>query len=84
MQCASFWVRLAISPDARYLSCGSTNGKVFSWDIANSKRMKRSQGKAIHFTHARQDLLSQLNQPASAEVGSLDWADDVVRACCLS
>ncbi|TIA80031.1 hypothetical protein E3P98_02937 [Wallemia ichthyophaga] len=81
MQCASFWVRLAISPDARYLSCGSTNGKVFSWDIANSKRMKRSQGKAIHFTHARQDLLSQLNQPASAEVGSLDWADDVLATC---
>ncbi|TIB84054.1 WD40 repeat-like protein [Wallemia mellicola] len=75
LTCASFWVRMALSPDSRYLSCGSKNGTVFSWDISNSKRAQQSQDKAVKLFH------SKGTNGTSNEVGSVDWADDVLASC---
>lgn len=72
LTCASFWVRMALSPDSRYLTCGSKSGTIFTWDISNSKRAQQSQDRAVKLFH------SKGTNGTSNEVGSVDWADDVV------
>ncbi|TIA89321.1 hypothetical protein E3P99_02103 [Wallemia hederae] len=76
--CASFWVRMALSNDARYLSCGSKNGRVFTWDVANSRRAQTSQSKAHQLVHCE---TSSDALPQSTEVGSVDWANDTLASC---
>lgn len=71
MSSSSFYIRLAISPDGRYLAAGSTSQgwQTSIWDLQN---------------HSARTVYGETKQAAVAlkghrhEVGGLDWADGVV------
>lgn len=66
----SFYIRMAISPDGQYLSCGSSSGAVMLWDVGQ---------------HARGDVEARrMDIPRTVsdtpEVIALDWGKDMIAA----
>ncbi|KAK6904991.1 hypothetical protein I203_105810 [Kwoniella mangroviensis CBS 8507] len=70
---SSFYIRLSISPDGRYLSSGSCKGGVMSWDThqkdgSNATRLALGMGGV------------QWPEGKEREVGAVDWGKDMLAA----
>lgn len=71
MHSTSFYVRIAISPDGRYLACGSSGAdwQASIWDL---------------HTHSAGTVYGETKNATTAlkghkhEIGGLDWANDIV------
>lgn len=69
----SFYIRMSLSPDGRYLACGSSHAGVMTWDTL-------SDSEAHNRVHATRFLLPspQNSLPSTPEVIAVDWGKDVV------
>lgn len=62
----NFYIRMSLSPDCKYLACGSSSGGVMTWDT------RSAQAAA---TPVRVQVPNDPNQP---EFVAVDWAKDMV------
>ncbi len=69
----SFYIRMALSSDGRYLACGSSHAGVMTWDTS-------------HARHSTDVCASSLAVPSTStpEVIAVDWGKDMVRATLMS
>lgn len=70
LQTRSFYIRMTLSPDCKYLACGSSHGGVMMWDATVAARSKT-------------DIIgTRLSVPSfgskTPEVIAVDWARDLV------
>ncbi|WWC67141.1 uncharacterized protein I206_101048 [Kwoniella pini CBS 10737] len=70
---SSFYIRLSISPDGRYLSSGSCKGGVMTWDTLN-----RNTDKATRMTLGEGGVQWPVGK--EREVGAVDWGKDMLAA----
>ena len=71
---SSFYIRLAISPDGRYIAAGSSsNGWQTSiWD---------TQAQSARVVYGETKTASVALKGHDHEVGGIDWGDRVVSSC---
>lgn len=68
----SFYIRMSLSPDGRYLACGSSHGGVMTWDT-HASNLAHPRVQAARFPLPRTGLV------ATPEVIAVDWGKDIVR-----
>lgn len=61
----SFYIRMSISSDGRYLACGSSHAGVMTWDTN-------------HARHSTSVCASRLAIASNPEVIAVDWGKDMV------
>lgn len=65
----SFYIRMSLSSDGRYLACGSSHAGVMTWDTSHAK------GTPSSILASRLPIPSESNP----EVIAVDWGRDMVR-----
>ena len=68
LRVSTFYLRASISPDGKYLACGSTYGGVMSWDV-NGKTDSKGEVKATRLSFGKRE---------DTEVSAIDWGHDMV------
>lgn len=68
----SFYIRMSLSPDGRYLACGSSHAGVMTWDTMSGTH-NRPRVQAVRFS------LPMTASSTTPEVIAVDWAKDIVR-----
>jgi denticleless len=68
LRVSTFYLRASISPDGKYLACGSTYGGIMAWDI-NGKTDAKGEVKATRLGFGKRE---------DTEVSAIDWGHDMV------
>lgn len=68
----SFYIRMSMSPDGRYLACGSSHAGVTTWDTLSGPQSQR-RVLPTHFP------VPSIYSHATPEVIAVDWGKDIVR-----
>ncbi|KAF8308953.1 WD40 repeat-like protein [Clavulina sp. PMI_390] len=81
----TFYPRIAMSPDGRWVACGSSSGNVVLWDVdavlkpcSNKNGLDESNGR--HKT-ARDPVVLGGGGSATAETSGVDWGHDSLLSC---
>lgn len=67
----SFYIRMSLSSDGRYLACGSSHAGVMTWDTEHSKRTP--------LIYASRLAIPPASSASNPEVIAVDWGRDMVR-----
>lgn len=68
LRVSTFYLRASISPDGKYLACGSTYGGIMAWDV-NGKTDSKGEVKATRLGFGKRE---------DSEVSAIDWGHDMV------